>query len=183
LIAFAFVVVLLYGWTAETLGSMAAITGAFLAGLMLSRSQVKERIESGIGTIAYAVFVPIFFVNVGLSANGQEMTIEYLWFALALIIVAILSKLFGAGLGAYIAGMSRRESLQLGAAMMSRGEVGLIVASVGIAEGWLGKDAFTAVIGVVIITTLITPISLRLLFTKKNEQNPKLDVGKGSEDE
>jgi len=164
LVAFSFVVVLLYAWAAEALGSMAAITGAFLAGLMFSRSQVKDRIESGISTIAYGVFVPVFFVNVGLSTNARALNAESLYLLLVLSIVAIVGKMSGSGLGAYLTGFSRLEAAQLGAGMVSRGEVGLIVASVGIAEGWLPEQLFSTIVGVVLITTLLTPPLLRFLF-------------------
>lgn len=173
LIAFAFIIALIYAWTAEALGGMAAITGAFLAGLMLARTRVKEYIESGIGTLAYAVFVPIFFVNVGLSANARELTAQSLWLLIVMVIVAIVGKVLGAGGGAKLAGLSNLESLQLGVGMMSRGEVGLIVASVGILEGVISQEVFSAVVGVVIITTLLTPIVLRSLFSRKQALGEK----------
>lgn len=167
LVAFAFVSALVYAWAAETLGSMAAITGAFLAGLLLSRTRVKERIETGISTLAYSVFVPIFFVSVGLSADARQISGQIFWLFLAMVIVAIVGKVVGAGLGARLGGFSGRESLQLGVGMMSRGEVGLIVASVGILEGLIEQAAFSAIVGVVIVTTLLTPPMLRILFPKE----------------
>jgi Kef-type K+ transport system membrane component KefB len=166
LIAFAFVICLLYAWAAEALGGMAAITGAFLAGLMFARTRVKEYIESGIGTLAYAVFVPIFFVNVGLSANARELTQQSLLLLIVMVVVAIIGKVLGAGGGAKLAGLTNLESLQLGVGMMSRGEVGLIVASVGILEGVISQEIFSAVVGVVIVTTLLTPVLLRSLFAR-----------------
>jgi Kef-type K+ transport system membrane component KefB len=172
LTAFTFVAILLYAWTAEILGGMAALTGAFLAGVVLSQSQVKERIESRVATLAYGVFVPIFFVNVGLSANARELSGEGVLLFLTLLLVAVIGKVFGCGLGANMAGFSRLESIQLGAGMMSRGEVGLIVASVGIAEGWIGQELFAAVVGVVIATTLLTPPSLRYLFMRGKSPQP-----------
>jgi len=172
LTAFTFVVILLYAWTAEILGGMAALTGAFLAGVILSQSQVKERIETRIATLAYGVFVPIFFVNVGLSANARELTGGSGLLFLALLLVAVIGKVFGCGLGANLTGFSRLESIQLGAGMMSRGEVGLIVASVGIAEGWIGQEIFAAVVGMVIVTTLLTPPSLRYLFSR--DKSPEM---------
>lgn len=175
LIAFAFSIALLYAWAAESLGSMAAITGAFLAGLLLSSSQVKERIESGIATIAYGVFVPIFFVNVGLQANARDLTPQSIWLFVAMVIVAILGKVLGSGVGAQLAGFTRMEALQLGVGMMSRGEVGLIVASVGILEGLITQEVFAAVVGVVIITTLLTPPSLRALFARSDTGQRAMD--------
>ena len=166
LLAFVVVVTLFYAWSAEILGGMAAITGSFLAGLMFARSPLKERIESGISSLAYSVFVPIFFVNVGLAANARLLTGDSLWLLLGMSLVAIVSKVLGAGLGARMAGFSNLEALQLGAGMSSRGEVGLIVASVGIAEGMISSDIFAVVVGVVIITTLLTPMMLRSLFAR-----------------
>jgi len=166
LLAFVVVVTLFYAWSAEILGGMAAITGSFLAGLMFARSPLKDRIESGISSLAYSVFVPIFFVNVGLAANARLLTGDSLWLLLGMSLVAIVSKVLGAGLGARMAGFSNLEALQLGAGMSSRGEVGLIVASVGIAEGMISSDIFAVVVGVVIITTLLTPMMLRSLFAR-----------------
>ncbi|MFC2063601.1 cation:proton antiporter [Chloroflexota bacterium] len=166
LIAFIIIVALFYSWAAEILGGMAAITGAFLAGLIFARSPLKERIENGISTLAYSIFVPVFFVNVGLAANARELTGESLWLLLVMTVVAVVSKVLGSGLGARIAGFTNLESLQLGAGMTSRGEVGLIVASVGIAEGLISPDIFSVIVGVVIITTLLTPAMLRSLFAK-----------------
>lgn len=164
LIAFTFIAILLYGWAAEVFGSMAAITGAFLAGLIFARSPLRDRIESGVSTLAYGVFVPLFFINVGLGADGRSLLGDGLTLTLVLIAVAVVSKILGAGLGARIAGLTNRESLQLGAGMMSRGEVGLIVATLGVSEGLIRPEVFSAVVGVVIATTLLTPPVLRSLF-------------------
>jgi len=166
MIAFVLVVALLYAWAAEVLGGMAAITGAFLAGLLFARSPLKERIEAGVSTLAYSIFVPVFFVSVGLAANARLLTSESLWLLLAMICVAVISKVLGSGLGARMAGFANREALQLGAGMTSRGEVGLIVASVGISEGLISPDIFSVIVGVVIVTTLLTPVMLRSLFAK-----------------
>jgi len=110
--------------------------------------------------------VPVFFVNVGLAANARALTGESLWLLLAITGVAVISKVLGSGLGARMAGFSNLESLQLGAGMISRGEVGLIVASVGIADGMISADIFSVIVGVVILTTLLTPAMLRALFAK-----------------
>ena len=164
LVAFTVVTILLFGWAAEVIGNMAAITGAFLAGLLLARSPVRDRIEAGISSIAYGVFVPIFFVNVGLSANARELTGETIGLMLVLTLTAVIGKVLGAGAGARLGGFSSQEALQLGVGMMSRGEVGLIVASVGIAQRVIQQEIFSAIVGVVIITTLLTPPLLRSLF-------------------
>ena len=167
LMAFVFVTMLFYAWASEALGSMAAITGAFLAGLVFSRSPLKERIHAGMSTAAYGIFVPIFFVNIGLIANARELNGESLILMLAMTIVAVVSKVLGAGLGGRLGGLTNQEALQLGVGMMSRGEVGLIVVTVGVNNGLVGSDLFAEVVGVVILTTLLTPPLLRSLFTRR----------------
>lgn len=167
LVSFSLVVLLFYGWSAEIFGHIAAITGAFLAGLWLGRSPEKERIQSGLNTLAYAFFVPIFFINIGLSANGRLLNWETDLLLLVMVVIAVVSKLLGSGLGALMGGFSRRESLQLGLGMISRGEVGLIVATIGVEQGLIQEGVFSAVVGVVIITTLLTPVVLRASFSKK----------------
>jgi Kef-type K+ transport system membrane component KefB len=174
LTAFTVVIILLFGWSAEILGGMAAITGAFLAGLILARSPVRERIESAIGVIAFGIFVPIFFVNIGLSTNVRDLFGGSFWFFLAITLVAIIGKIIGAGLGGLWGGLNRREALQLGIGMMSRGEVGLIVASVGVTKGLITPAAFSAVVGVVVVTTLLTPPLLRASFQTPGSQ-PKIE--------
>jgi Kef-type K+ transport system membrane component KefB len=159
-----------FGVAAELLGGMAAITGAFIAGLMMSRSGEKERVEHGVHALAYGLFVPIFFVNIGLSVNARDLGPDMVWFALVIILTAILGKWVGAGVGARLGGFDLRESVQLGAGMISRGEVGLIVAGVGIAEGLVSSEEFSAVVAMVLVTTLVTPPILRWLFSRKEHE-------------
>jgi Kef-type K+ transport system membrane component KefB len=163
-LSLALIIMLLYGVAAEVLGGMAAITGAFLAGLMFARSHEKERMESGMHALSYGLFVPIFFVSIGLSVNLRNLQLSTLWLSLVVILVAVLSKFLGAGLGARLGGFTWRESWQLGAGMISRGEVGLIVASVGVVQGLVSQSEFSAIVGMVLTTTLITPPVLRWLF-------------------
>jgi Kef-type K+ transport system membrane component KefB len=155
-----------YGLAAELVGSIAAITGAFLAGLMFARSPEKERLERGMGALAYGFFVPIFFVNIGLTVDISQLETNAIWLLLVIVVVAFLGKFLGSGWGARLAGFSWREATQLGAGMVSRGEVGLILATVGINNGYLDQSLFSQIVGMVLATTLITPPLLRLLFTK-----------------
>ena len=171
LVAFAFVMLLLYSWSAEILGNMAAISGALLAGLLFARNPYKKRIEEGISPIAYAIFVPIFFIDIGLSTNLSALPANA-WFLLAAIaIAAILSKLIGAGLGGKLGGFTNREALQLGVGMVARGEVCLIVAAVGLEEGLINTDEFSVAVGLVLITSLLTPPLLRSLFKRESTEN------------
>ncbi len=167
LLAYVFVVILLYAWTAESFGHMAPITGAFIAGLVLARSPLKHKIEDQVSSLAYGLFVPVFFVSVGLAADIRHLDKSVALLLVLLTAGAALGKIFGCGLGAYWGGLTRRESLQLGVGMMSRGEVGLIIANQGINAGIIIPQIFAVVVGIVILTTLLTPILLRWSF--KNE--------------
>jgi Kef-type K+ transport system membrane component KefB len=170
LIAFTFVTILFYGWAAESFGQIAAITGAFLAGIWLGRTPAKDHIHTGISTIAYGIFVPVFFVNIGLSANARELTGGSVVLLLVILLISIIGKILGSGYGALWGGLTKREALQLGVGMMSRGEVGLIVAAVGIELGLIDQTIFSVVVVVVILTTLITPPALRILFRQKQPE-------------
>jgi len=170
LMAFTIVTILLYAWAAEVIGHMAAITGAFLAGLFMAQSPLRDRVEGGLKAMAYGLFVPIFFVNVGLSADPRTMSPQEAWLIAALILVAVVSKVVGSGLGARAAGYSWREAAQLGVGMMSRGEVGLIVASLGIGEGFVSEKVFSGIVAVVLVTTLLTPPLLRALFRPQTRE-------------
>ncbi len=180
LLSYVFIAMLLYAWASEALGGMAAITGAFLAGLIFAQSPLKERMAEGMSALAYGVFVPIFFVNIGLTANARELDSQSLILMLAMVVVAVISKVLGAGLGGRLGGLNNREALQLGVGMMSRGEVGLIVVSVGVQNGLIASDVFAAVVGVVILTTLLTPPSLRALFNaNRPPKKPVKEVAVG----
>ena len=165
-LSLAVVVMLFYGVAAEIVGGMAAITGSFLAGLMFARCDEKERLEQGVSALAYGLFVPIFFVSIGLAVNIRDLEASVLLLTAAIIIIAVLSKFFGSGLGARWAGFTWRESWQMGAGMVSRREVGLIVANVGIGAGLLAESEFSAIVGMVLVTTIVTPPMLRALFAE-----------------
>ena len=174
LLTISLVIMLAYGIASEYLGGMAAITGAFLAGLMLSRTHEKERIETGMHALAYGLFVPIFFVSIGLSIDLGEFQLQTLFFTVVIILVAVAAKWLGSGWGARLGGLSKQESIQLGAGMISRGEVGLIVASVGMRDGLVSTEEFSAIVVMVLITTLITPLILRALFSQKDANVKKM---------
>ncbi|MFO7662633.1 MAG: cation:proton antiporter [Chloroflexota bacterium] len=163
-IAFTVVTVLVYGWSAESLGGMASITGAFLAGLFFARTSLGNEIESGISTLAYSFFVPIFFVNIGLHANLRAISGQAWYLAITLTIVAIVSKIVGSGAGALWGGFDRKDALRLGIGMVSRGEVGLIVAAVALGQLLINQETFTEIVFMVIVATLVTPIMLRAVY-------------------
>ncbi len=169
-LAFVVVAALLFAFTAEVLGGVAAITGSFIAGIALSRSDLRMQIEDGIHSLAYGFFVPIFFVSIGLATNARVISLELLPFVIAVTVVAILSKIVGSGLGALLGGFNRLEATQLGVGMVSRGEVGLIVASVGLTAGIIGQEVFAVAVIIVLVTTLVTPLLLRMVFRQPVER-------------
>lgn len=180
-LSLAMVVLLFYGVAAEVVGGMAAITGSFLAGLMFARCEEKERLEAGVSALAYGLFVPIFFVSIGLEVNVRDLGGEVLLLTAVIIVVAIASKLFGSGLGARWAGFTWRESWQMGAGMVSRGEVGLIVANVGIGAGLVSGSEFSAIVGMVLATTIVTPPMLRALFAEPKKTSGDMIPAEGKE--
>lgn len=180
-LSLAMVILLFYGVAAEVVGGMAAITGSFLAGLMFARCEEKERLEQGVSALAYGLFVPIFFVSIGLEVNIRDLEGEALLLTAIIILVAIASKFFGSGLGARWAGFSWRESWQMGAGMVSRGEVGLIVANVGIGAGLVSGGEFSAIVGMVLATTIVTPPMLRALFAEPKKTSGEMISAEGKE--
>jgi Kef-type K+ transport system membrane component KefB len=166
--AIALLLALLFAWSAEALGGVAPITGAFIAGVGFSRvkEDVKHQIEIAASNIAYAFLVPIFFIHVGLETDLRAFPLSALPLALLLLGVSLISKVGGCGLGARLGGFSPRESLQLGVCMISRGEVGLIIATLGVSAGVFQTDQplFAALFLVILLTTVVTPLLVRQVF-------------------
>jgi len=163
-LAFAIVTLLVYGLAAEVVGQMAALIGAFLAGLMFARTPEKSQIELGMTSLAYGLFVPIFFINIGLSIDLHVLQFNALWLILVVAVVSLVGKISGAAIGARLGGFPVNESLQLGTGMVARGEVSLIIAAAGSTAGLIDSRAFSAIVASVLITTLVTPPMLRFAF-------------------
>lgn len=161
-VSIALVICFAFAYFADILG-MAGIIGAFAAGIAISQTNYKHTVESKVEPIAYAVFVPVFFVSIGLnvSFSGIESQIGFI---VALVIVAILTKLVGGAIGAKLTGFKNRSSLIIGAGMVSRGEVALIIAATGLQESLLLPEYFTAIVVVIIATTLFAPPLLKYLI-------------------
>jgi Kef-type K+ transport system membrane component KefB len=114
--------------------------------------------------IAYTFLVPIFFVNIGLLVNLREISLSALPFAGALLLIAVLAKVGGVGAGARLGGFTEREAMRVGTCMISRGEVSLIVASLGLAQGVFDNQLFSSLFLVVLLTALLTPPLVRWVF-------------------
>jgi Kef-type K+ transport system membrane component KefB len=166
LLAATLVIAFVYGWAAEYLGAVAAITGSYLAGVLVAQTPFKTRVDEGIHPLTYSMFVPVFFIGIGLQANGRELG-EHVGFTIALVLVAIAAKAVGCGVFARLFGFNTQESIRVGVGMISRGEVGLIVAGYGLANGLIGQQVFSAAVIMVLATTMITPPLLRLTFPQR----------------
>lgn len=164
-----FVFCLLLAFAAEEFFGVADITGAFIAGLIISNTERTKYINARFETLSYILLSPIFFASIGIKVEITEMNSTILIFTIILLIVAILSKIIGCALGAKLCKYTLDESIQIGTGMVSRGEVALIVANKGIAVGLMNPAFLAPIVIVVVITTVITPVLLKIIF--KREQN------------
>ncbi|MDK0785630.1 cation:proton antiporter [Clostridium perfringens] len=165
----AFVFCLLLSFCAEEFFGVADITGAFIAGLVISDSNRSKYLNSRFETLSYMLLSPIFFASIGIKVQLTAMTKTIFIFAILLLLVAILSKVIGCGLGAKLCKYSNREAIQIGTGMISRGEVALIVANKGIAMGLMLPEFLAPVVIVVVVTTIVTPILLKVVFNNKSK--------------
>jgi len=167
--AAALVLVFLFAIAAEYFGQVAAITGAYIVGVFLARTQHAKNIEHTIHPFTYALFVPIFFMSIGLGTNAVKALQSGLLFTLVIVGVAVLTKIVGCGLGARLAGLNRLEATRVGVGMISRGEVGLIVAQIGISYHLIQQPVYAALIIMVLVSTIATPVLLRLITPRVKE--------------
>lgn len=160
----AFVFCLLLSYCAEQFFGVADITGAFIAGMVISNTEHNKYIAARFETLSYIFLSPIFFASIGLKVSLPDMTGSIILFSVLLVIVAILTKIVGCGFGAKMCKFTNHESIQIGAGMVSRGEVALIVATKGAALGLMSSVFFGPVIIMVVATTIVAPILLKLAF-------------------
>ncbi len=145
---------------------LSPIVGAFAAGMALSSSKVFEKIEEYTGKLAL-IFAPIFFAFIGAQVDFRGINVEILLLSSIMIVVAVVTKLFGCGLPAMMFLKNRKKSMQVGIGMISRGEVGLIVAGIGVASGVLASDVYSTIVIMVAATTIITPLWLKRSYKKE----------------
>ena len=157
-------------YISEEYFGIADITGAYFAGLMLGTMKVGPYVARRCEIPSYLIFSPVFFASVGLKVTLGGMDASIWIFAIILLVIAILSKVVGCGLGAKICGCTGKEAFQVGIGMISRGEVALIVAQKGYASGMLDDVLFAPIVLVVIVTTLITPILLKLVMKDNDSE-------------
>ncbi len=167
LISYALIFVLAMAFFSEKMG-VAAVTGAYFAGIILSMVKGKHTITHNINRIGTVVFTPVFFVSIGMGINLTKISFGGLP-EVSFILFAVIGKIIGCGLGAKIAGFTWKQSLQVGIGMIPRAEVAIIVASLGVGLGVIGNEQLTAVVLMVLVTTIITPSLLKLAFREKPE--------------
>lgn len=144
---------------------LSSVIGAFFAGIAVSQTKVREEVEHSVEALGYAVFIPVFFVSVGLEVDFSRLN-EQLFFILAFTVVAILTKLVGGYVGAKIAKFSNNSAWMVGAGMISRGEMALIILQIGQQNQLISSALYSPLVIVVLLSTLISPLILKY-FTKK----------------
>lgn len=163
---FGFVLCFTLAYLAEKYFGIADITGAYVAGIILCNLKDADYINNKAHISTYMIFAPIFFVGIGLKTTFDAMNTKLLFFCIAFVIVALLTKIIGCGMMAKICRFSWGDSLKIGVGMMTRGEVALIVAQKCLSVGMISAEFFTAVILLIICSSVLTPIILKLLFNK-----------------
>ncbi|HBC97873.1 MAG TPA: cation:proton antiporter [Clostridium sp.] len=169
LLTFSIASALLAAYIAEVLG-IASITGAYICGLMFSSSLHREYLERNVRSISSGFLSLIFFASIGIEANLKEINMDVFFITLIMFIIAVVGKLVGCGGAARLLKMSRSESVQIGIGMISRGEVAIITANIGLQKGIITEEIFLPTLIVVILTTIITPVLLKLSFSHKVEK-------------
>lgn len=165
---FAFILCLILSFCAEEFFGVADITGAFAAGLIISTTSKAKYIELKFAPLSYLLLTPIFFASIGLNVELPEMNATIVIFSILLVVVAVLTKWIGCGLGAKLCGLKGHQCEQIGVGMVCRGEVALIVADKGAALGLMPEVFFGPVIIMVVATTILTPILLKFAYRKSD---------------
>ena len=160
----------LYAWICEKIFGVADITGSFFCGLMLSRYKEKQYVERRSDILGYMLFTPVFFANVGISIDFNSISVDFLGFGICFIIAGIVGKVLGCGLGAKITGFNYKDSTKIGLGMVVRAEVALITVDKGVSAGIIDSNITTFVVILIVLTSLLVPIFLKLLYKNEPEQ-------------
>lgn len=153
-------------YIAEKYFGIADITGAYVAGIILCSIRDSEYIAQKMDTSSYILFGPVFFASIGLKTNIDSISMGILFFSIAFVAVGLISKVVGCGIMGRLCKFNGLDSLKIGVGMMTRGEVALIVAQKGLSAGLLTSVYFTSVIFLIIVSSILTPIILKILYSK-----------------
>lgn len=157
-------------YVAEVYFGIADITGAYVAGIILCSIQDSEYIAEKMDINSYMLFGPVFFASIGLKTSIDNVTGAILLFSICFVLVGLITKIIGCGLVAKLCKFKNNDCLKIGVGMMTRGEVALIVAQKGLSVGLLTPVYFTAVILLIIVSSISTPIILKILYSKDKVQ-------------
>ena len=166
---------LAFAYIAERHFGIADITGAYVAGIILCSIRDSGYIAEKMDINSYMLFGPIFFASIGLKTSIDNINGEIIVFTVAFIIVALVTKIIGCGLMAKLCGFNKEDSLKIGVGMMNRGEVALIVAQKGLSVGLLSSVFFTSVILLIIISSVVTPVILKILYARDSKVDILID--------
>ena len=164
---------LVMAFVAEKYFGIADITGAYIAGIILCNTRDAEYIDRKVSINGYMFFAPMFFVGIGLKTDFSGVDTSMILFSVGFVLVALLSKIIGCGLVSKCFGYRWTDCLKIGVGMMTRGEVALIITNKGLGLGIIDSSYFTAVILLIIVSSIVTPVLLKLLFNKYPEQAAK----------
>lgn len=165
-LAFCFIM----SYIAERYFGIADITGAYVAGIVLCSLRDSSYIAEKMDINSYMLFGPVFFASIGLKTNVDSLDASILLFAVAFVLVGLLAKIIGCGLAARLCRFKGKDALKIGIGMMTRGEVALIVSQKGLSVGLMTPVYFTAVILLIIVSSILTPIVLKLLYAKEPKE-------------
>lgn len=160
-------------YIAKRFFDIADITGAYVAGIILCSLRDSDYIERKVDINSYMIFGPVFFASIGLKTRFDEMNLDIFWFAVGFVLVGLLAKIVGCGLMAKCFKYSNNDSLKIGIGMMTRGEVALIVSQAGLKEGLIDEKYFACVLMLIIVSSILTPILLKILYSKETSSLEK----------
>ncbi len=153
-------------YIAEKYFGIADITGAYVAGIILCSIDDSEYIARKADVSSYMVFAPVFFASIGLKTTIDHMTPALFLFSVLFVAVGLITKIIGCGLMSKVVGFKAKDSLKIGVGMMTRGEVALIVSQKGLQVGMIESKFFPAVILMIMVSSVITPIALKLIYSR-----------------
>ena len=152
-------------YIADRFFGIADITGAFVAGVILSSLKDSAYIDRKMDVNSYMIFGPVFFVSIGLTTDIKEIDVAILLFSVFFVLVGLLSKIIGCGAMSRLCGFKGKDTLKIGIGMMTRGEVALIVSNKGLDAGMIEAKYFTCVILLILFSSILTPILLKILYS------------------
>ena len=148
---------------------LSAVVGSFFAGIAVGQTPYRAEVDHNVEPIGYAVFIPVFFVSIGLEMSFKGIG-DALWFIVLMTVLAVLTKLVGGGIGAEMAGFDFNSSYTVGAGMVSRGEMALIIAQIGYQAKLIHPEYYSAIIIVIVLTTLLAPFLLKHAAARQLKQ-------------